>query len=423
MRCDVAVVGAGPAGAATAMLLARAGHIVALLDRASFPRAKPCGDCLSPGAGPVLRRLGLLERVEAASPARLVAWRLVSPGGREVRSGFAGALPDAEAGLAISRERLDALLVEAAVEAGARLLPRHHVVGLERGADGTGWLLRARGGDGEAVSLTARALVAADGLRSALSRRLGLAGRPGRLRKVSLTAHARGVAGSEDTGELHVGRGTCAGLAPVGRPEPGRSPDDVVHNITVVADARAAAPAVRRDPEAFFHATLRSLPGLRGRLDRVELLPHAGGGRLLASGPFHRPTRGLVTRGAALVGDAAGYYDPFTGQGIHHALAGAERLAPVLDDALRAGDLSPRRLSAYARPHRRALAEARLLQRLVEAVISRPGLCDAALARLDGRPSFARRLLAVTGDLRPARSLLAPASLLGFLLSLDPPTP
>lgn len=420
MTWDVAVVGAGPAGSATALLLAREGYEVALLDRASFPRPKPCGDCLSPGALPLLRRLGVSDGVEGARPARLRGWRIAGPSGRDVRIGFPAAEGAAGEGLAIPRYQLDAILVHAAVQAGANLLPGHHVVGLERGRT---HCLEARGPEGRGRRLRARVLVAADGLRSSLASRLELARGPGPLRKLSLTAHATGIDGHLHSGELHVGRGICAGLAPVTRPEPGRSPEDIVWNVTLVTSATSSAREVRRDVEGFFWRELRTLPGLRARLERAELLPQ-GGRRLLASGPFHRPTRDLVADGAALVGDAAGYYDPFTGEGIYHGLLGAERLAPVVAAALRAGDVSARRLLGYARPHRRCLAEAHLLQRLVEAVISRPELCDAVIDRLRGCPRFARRLLAVTGDLRQARSLLSPGPLLAFMFSsAEPSTP
>lgn len=422
----VVVVGAGPAGAACALLLARAGHDVLLLDRAAFPRPKPCGECLSPGAGPVLARLGVLAGVEGARPARLTAWRIVGPEGSELRAGFGqGAEPTAREGLALPRERLDALLVAAAVAAGARLLERHQATGPLRDARGRTCGVRARGPEGEELTLRADLVVAADGLRSRLARRMGLAGPPGPLRKLSLTAHLRGVDGDPAMGELHVGRGLCAGLAAVAGPAAagpgqsaggpagsGRPPEPLPWNVTVVADAGRHGAAVRRDPAAFFRAALEELPGVRGRVPELD-----GGARLLASGPFQRPVRRLAIDGAALVGDAAGYFDPFTGQGIYHALSGAERLAEVADRALARGVPSARALRPYAAAHGRALAEAHLLQRGVEAVLSRPCWCEAALLRLRTSPAFAERLLAATGDLARARSLLSPLPLLAFLTS------
>src|SRR5690606_21539980 len=140
--CDAVVVGAGPAGSATALLLARAGHDVLLLDRRDFPRAKPCGDCLSPEAGRVLDRLGVLADVLAAPPARparLDGWRIISPAGHAFEATFAPAANgDArvETSISIRRETLDAVLLAGARRAGAEVRTGLHVTDLLRDARG-----------------------------------------------------------------------------------------------------------------------------------------------------------------------------------------------------------------------------------------------------------------------------------------------
>ncbi len=168
---DVLVVGAGPAGASTARRLARDGADVLLLDAASFPRSKPCGDCLSPGATPILRELGVLDRLERAGPGRLAGWRIRTPGGvwfggRFGAAGRDGAPP--RRGLALPRRAMDAVLAEAAVEAGARLRQRVRVYGLLR-EDGRIAGVRARDAGGESLELRSRVVVGADGLRSTVA--------------------------------------------------------------------------------------------------------------------------------------------------------------------------------------------------------------------------------------------------------------
>jgi flavin-dependent dehydrogenase len=119
-----------------------------------------------------------------------------------------------------------------------------------------------------------------------------------------------------------------------------------------------------------------------------------------------------VADGAVLVGDAAGYYDPFTGQGIFRALRGAELAAEAVGAALRRGDASAAALAGYERERRRAFGAGERMQRLVEAFVARPRALAVVSRRLGRRPELADALIRVTGDLDPVRSLLHPALLL-----------
>src|SRR5690606_11921911 len=118
-----------------------------------------------------------------------------------------------------------------------------------------------------------------------------------------------------------------------------------------------------QDATRFFRSALATFADVGSRLDDIDI--H---GRLLASGPFDFPVRRVVADGCALVGDAAGYFDPFTGQGIYQAIASAELLAQEAAAALRAGDVSAARLEAYARRRRALLRGARTVQRAIDEV-------------------------------------------------------
>jgi flavin-dependent dehydrogenase len=407
MRADVVIVGAGPAGSATALHLARAGFHVLLLDRQPFPRAKPCGDCLSPQATRLLLDLDVLGSVDACAPAKLAGWRIVSP--REIVfegrfDSIAGVDPLVSTAYAMPRARLDALLLDAACKAGADIRTGVHVTSVAGDCGVSGTL-----SDGTPFVTQARLLVGADGLRSVVARRAGLTGRRARLRKVSLTAHVRGAQLARDLGEMHLGDGVTAGVAPVTRDV------DPTHNVTLVASAPRFGRDIARDAGGFFRRALETFPRLRGRTRSAQFVLHEPDGRtLLASGPFDVPTRDVVTHGCALVGDAAGYYDPFTGQGIYQALASAELLAMhALPWLRRPAQIVPA-LRAYARRQRLLIRSARVLQRVIEHVTSRPALADRAIGRLCRRPIAGRALLAATGDLTSPWSVFSPAVLIAF---------
>ncbi|HEY0017347.1 MAG TPA: NAD(P)/FAD-dependent oxidoreductase [Longimicrobium sp.] len=382
MTWDAIVVGGGPAGSTTAALLASDGWRVLLLDRARFPRRKPCAECINPAGVAALRRLGVLDRVMEAGPARLEGWRIASDGGPSFLGRFHGGVH----GIALPRETLDDILLRHARACGAEVREGLKATDLLRDGDG-----HVRGVVAGGEEVAAKIVVGADGLRSIVLRRLGLLARAPRLRKLALTAHVRGLGDMGGCGTMRARGRRCVGVADVG---------GGLANVTVVVPAEQAH-EVGGHADAYFDAALRESGFVDAR--RVD--------DVLATGPFDCPVRRAVADGALLVGDAAGYYDPFTGQGIYRALRGAELAAQTIGAALRAGDTRAAALMPYERARRRAFAPGERLQRVVEAFVSRPRLLRWAAGRLDRRAQLADAVIHATGDVRPVRSLLHPALL------------
>lgn len=403
---DAVVVGAGPAGSATAAHLARAGLDVLLVDRSRFPRDKPCSEYLSPGATPLLERLGVAAEVERSAHAKLTGMKVVSPGGAVMCGCFAAAHPYPSPrpySYALPRTTLDGILVRAAAREGATLREGVAVEDLSRDARAvSGVVARTESGMREAVR--ARVVIGADGLRSVVARRLGLrcTSPP---RRIAFTAHVADVLGIDGMGELHVGRSGYVGMGPIG--------GGVTTVALVLPLARVRAGAGGLDHRAAWFAELERFPGLRGRFD-----PHRLVREVLVTGPFAQWSRASVADegGALLVGDAADFFDPFTGQGIYSALRGAELAADTVAAALRrGGPVGRAALAPYRRARRAAFAGKWVLERLIGLGVGWPALTERVVARLARRPDLADLLVGATGNFVPARAALAPGVLARLL--------
>lgn len=391
---QVIVVGAGPAGSIVALELARRGRDVLVLERARFPRDKPCGDCLNPGAVMELEDLGLAAALRSRlTPLELLGWRIEAPDGRF----FSGQFGNGSVAWAVRRRELDAALLDAARDAGARVRFAARVSDLinENGSI-AGVIVR----EGAAVrELRAAFVVGADGLLSVVQRRLGLAARPPRLRKIAVVGHLASNGGSGALGELRVrARRTC-GYAPM--PAGG--------NVTLVIPGEEAD-EVKGDARAFLLSALEDFPAVKARVESAGL-----DDRVMVTGPFDRPVRRPWAAGAALVGDSAGYYDPFTGQGIYQALRSARLAAKAIDSVLDDPSSSVAHLSRYGRALREELAPTRAVQRVIEGAIRRPAVMSRFVHGLAIKEDVATALLRVTGDLTRPAALLDPRLWLSLL--------
>jgi flavin-dependent dehydrogenase len=374
------VIGAGPAGSAAAIRLARAGRRVLLVDRATMPREKVCGCCLSPTALAELQSLDAFA-VDDARPVPLQAVQLVS-------GGCAARLP--LAGATLSRESLDTMLVRRAIRAGADWLPQTTIGSITEAADRVRFTLRPAATPDAAIALEADHAVIATGLADHVRiEGAGMASSPSHRREARrvVTAESRiGVGLSLPAAASDLPAGTLVmavgrdGYAGIVRLEDGRI--DVAAAIEPQAVARAGR------PHAAIAALLQeSLAGAGMRLD-VESLNAAhvrATPALTHRAPLVAGSQGRLCR----IGDAAGYVEPFTGEGMGWALVSGRLLAEAI-----VGGGSPAEIAAaFARGHDHFFASHHARCRRVALAVRHPWLVAAAIRVARFAPAIAASVM------------------------------
>lgn len=389
--CDVAVVGGGPAGSATALFLARAGYDVVLFDRDAAPRPKPCGEYLTPGAVGLLRDdLGVLPQMLMQGAVPITRENVVPQDGRA----FGGDT----AALACPRTVTDAVLRNAANAAGARIVENVSVRSFLQD-DGRISGVQSRDKSGKTWDCHARVTVGADGTRSLLARKMGVVRPVPRLQQVALVGHFRYPGTCADVPgavTMHLpadGSHACCGVgAACGA--------DQTRNVNIVVPLSEAARMAGRREQYFAERLRVSFPQVWDQWRHSIPL-----GPLLSVPCFGHHTVRATDEGALLVGDAATFIHPFTGEGVFFALRGAQLAAQTIDTALRAGDVSRRMLQSYDAARRRELLPRYRLCDAVQRIVHSPALLGLAGTTLRRSPSLTQSLLRAIGDLDRPRDL------------------
>jgi geranylgeranyl reductase family protein len=338
---DVVVVGAGPAGSATAISLAERGRRVLLLDKATFPRDKVCGDFLSPRSLAVLTELGCGDALRQAQP-RCLRRSMIHLNGELISSGpvpQVGHLPGF--GLVVPRAVADEILFRRAAAAGAETVEGFTATGLT--VHGERITVHGRRATGPAA-VDAQLVVVADGARSRLAAGLGVSPVSGQKDPFALRAYLRDVPCAPDTAGIFFNADFFPGFAwvfPTG---------DGGANVGMgmqMDTARRYGINLRDQ----FLRWLQDDPGARAMLGGARRHGRIVGWPL----PAYQGAHGNCADRVLIVGDAGWFIDPLNGEGIHTALESARLAASVADEALTTGDLGVGALRAYERRWRARL--------------------------------------------------------------------
>lgn len=330
MQSDVVVVGAGPGGSAAAYWLARSGADVLLVDKAHFPRDKPCGDGLTPRAVDLLKSMGLadfvLKQGQPFAGVRVFA-EDSHPSLFNLRAGDDGR---PRRGLVIPRRDLDDALHQRAVSAGARFLPGFLALAPYRRQ---GRLAGLQGRHNKRpLTIEARLIIVATGANRKLLQALGLSNKD-RPRALALRAYLTGLQGLDDYLEIYLDRELLPGYAwafPTG---------DGTANVGV---------GIKLDGVT----TANGSQQLRAAFDRLLRSDRLAGAQLPGCPqgfPLHTdfPAIPVYAPRVLVVGEAAGLVNPLTGEGIALALESGQLAAEVASEALLSDNPSSNQLRRY----------------------------------------------------------------------------
>lgn len=347
MRWDIAIAGGGPAGLAAAIEAARRGLSTIVFERRTENFDKACGEGVMPGGVRALDRLGVLGRIDPTQQTRLEGIRFVQENGDAALGRFHGGF-----GLGIRRLALRSALYETAQASGATIVQGRSVRHCRHVEGG----VRVTVDDEEH---SARLLVVADGLHSPLRRSLGLDG-PHEGTRVGLRAHFLGVETTFHV-EVHWADRVEAFLTPVGPRRLG---------VAFLFDGPAHHPVS-------FDALLQRFPLIANRVRSASFDSEPRG-----AGPLAHRARAVVQGRIVLLGDAAGYVDAITGEGLTLAFASAAALGRLLPSAL----TDPADLADYAGTHARLFAAFQLTAGTLVGLARRPRLRRPILTALSHAP-------------------------------------
>jgi flavin-dependent dehydrogenase len=342
---DVVIVGAAPAGSLAALVLARAGHRVALLDRAAFPRTKVCGNCINPSAWGIWEKLGLTDSYSALPHQELTGFDIHCEGRLLYQHEFR---PPHRGPRAIARDVLDDWLRLEAQNAGAEFFPETTVTGLNP----TTGVVQTSSGE-----FSGKLIFGADGRNSLVARQSGLMPPPRRCHRVAWQTSIPAPSGLDDRTHMHVFEEGYFGYCRY-------SPTHAV--ISMVLDSRRT-----QDP----------------LLLARRYFPDFAQQEWLRMNPITRAPARTGSGRVWLIGDAARVVEPFTGEGITFALSTGLLAAEFALAGLAQNDLATA-LKAYSHAHRQLYRERAWVNTLLRWTLTTPSHIVRLLRKVDLFPGL-----------------------------------
>jgi menaquinone-9 beta-reductase len=390
-RYDVIVIGGGPAGAAAALFLNRSGYKVLLLDQATFPRDKVCGEFISPAADAILEDLGVLAAIEATSPLRLRGVAISSYEKAELaveyppHPGVKGPMTS----LSLPRFVFDQLMIQKVKQVGVEVREGHKVTDFII-EDGNVTGVRGRDADSKAFEFLSSVVVDAGGRNGISLRRFDLKKKSAGSGKIALAAHWTVPKPPLDYCYMHISPPGYTGIAPTGKNQV---------NVVLVVDKKYLQ---GKDLQDFYVETVLQNPLRRSLLENGQVEEKVRSVDSLAFS-VRPPTVG----GLLLVGDAAGFIDPFTGEGIYLSLRSAQIASGAIDTAFKKKDFSRAALSAYEGLRNQEFKKKFLLSKILQRLIYSRPLCNRVIRTLARNPDQAATLVGVIGDYIPADKVMS----------------
>ncbi len=408
---DAIVVGAGPSGCSCALFLARAGRKVLLLEKASFPREKVCGDAFSGKSIGIARDLGLLDAIPLLPHGVVRGLRMVSPGGKTVDVPFPNAAGMEFAGYTVERRDVDNLLFkEASKDKNITILQNFAVGGLERDSSGavcgiSGTLSSEKSRKG--MGFRGRVVVGADGAASTVSRLVAQPTPPKEHIYSAVRGYWSGISGLSENIELYFIDGVLPGYLWIFPMAGGKA------NVGL---GILSSDLKRKHPATILQEAVSSHPSIAPRFANARLEGRIGGWAI----PNGSYRKGNTGDGWVLVGDAASLVDPFSGEGVGNALSSGKYAAMAINSALESdkgdGPLPATSLSAYeenvSRFLRPDMANSHRLQRLSRHRF----LLNLFIGRAADKPEVRQTLIDMLGSAEEKEKVVSPMFYLKLLL-------